>query len=91
MAEDFATRVKRLKFRSRHRGTKELDLVLGAFAERHLDAMSADEVALYEAILEANETELWRWLSGRVPVPREHDNPVMARLLAFDYAPDPCR
>ena len=45
-------RLKRLKFRSWHRGTRELDLLLGPFADRHLDRLSAAELAEYEALLE---------------------------------------
>lgn len=85
MAEDFATRVKRLKYRSRHRGTKELDMLLGRFAERHLDAMTAAEIELYEAILEADEHDIYHWLTGQMPVPAEHDNAVMRRILSFEF------
>lgn len=86
MAEDFATRVKRLKYRSRHRGTKELDMLLGRFAEQHLDGMTGAEIELYEAILEANEHDIYHWLTGQTPVPAEHDNPVMQRILSFEFA-----
>lgn len=86
MAEDFATRVKRLKYRSRHRGTKELDLLLGRFASLHLDAMTPAEIELYEAILEANEHDIYHWLTGQKPVPPEHDNAVMERILSFEFA-----
>jgi len=85
--DDLATRRKRLRYRSARRGTRELDLFLGSFAERHLDALSPAELDRYEAILEANENEIYDWLAGRRPVPQEHDNDVMALLLNFRFVP----
>ncbi len=85
MADDLETRRKRLKYRSLHRGTKELDLLLGAFATRHLAAMSAAEIDSYEAILAADEHAIYGWLTGRAPVPAEHENEVMAKILGFEF------
>ncbi len=85
MAEDLELWRRRLKYRSKHRGTKELDLLLGVFAERRLDVMSARELDLYEAILDADEVDIYAWLVGREEVPPVHDNDVMRRLLAFDF------
>ena len=86
MTEDIELRRKRLRFRSTHRGTKELDLVFGAFAERHLDAMSAGQIARYEAILDADEYDIYRWLTAQAAIPSEHDNDVMAQILSFEFA-----
>ncbi len=83
MQEDLAIRRKRLLYRSWHRGTKELDLVIGGFAKRHLDAMSEDEIELFEAIIEENEVDLYNWLTGKAAVPTRLDNAVMRRLLSF--------
>lgn len=83
MAEDQDIRRKRLRYRSWHRGTKELDLVLGAFADRHLAGLTPGELDDYEAILEADEHDIYGWLTGNRPVPAEHDNAVMAAILDF--------
>ncbi len=85
MGEDLELRRRRLAYRSKHRGTKELDLLLGVFAERQLELMSARELELYEAILEADEVDIYAWLVGREAVPPAHDNDVMRRLLSFDF------
>jgi antitoxin CptB len=87
--DDLATRRKRLRYRSARLGTRELDLFLGSFAERHLDRLAADALDRYEAILEANENDIYDWLAGRRPVPPEHDNEVMALLLNFRFLPAP--
>jgi len=83
MQEDLEIRRKRLRYHSWHRGTKELDLVLGQFAERHLAAMDAAEMILYEAILDENEHDIYAWLAGREAVPVEHDHHIMKMILNF--------
>ena len=83
MLEDLEIRRKRLRYHSWHRGTKELDLVLGQFAERHLAAMDAAEMALYEAILDENEHDIYAWLAGQEAVPVEHDHHIMKMILNF--------
>ena len=87
MQEDLETRRKRLHYHSWHRGTKELDLVLGQFAERHLPAMNETEMTLYEAILDENEHDIYAWLAGREAVPAEHDNHIMRMILDFKLTP----
>lgn len=83
MQDDNDLRRKRLRYRSLHRGTKELDLILGGFAESHLASFNAAELAQYEAIIESDEHQLYRWLTGAEPVPPVLDGPVMRQLLAF--------
>ncbi len=62
-------RLKRLRMRSWRRGTKEMDLVLGPFADACLSAMDPDELALYERMLEENDHDLYAWVSGRSAPP----------------------
>ncbi len=86
MQEELEMRRRRLRYRARHRGTKELDLFVGNFAERHLHAFDGGQIERFEAILEQDEHDIYRWLTGQEPVPPEHDNDVMALLLNFDFA-----
>lgn len=76
-------RRRRLLYRSRHRGTREMDLLIGGFADRYLDAMSGPELEEFERILEFSDPDLFSWLIGGTAVPSECDGPVMARLRAF--------
>jgi len=61
--EDVATRLKRLKMRSWRRGTKEMDLILGPFADTQLAGLTSAELDVYEALLEENDQELYPWIS----------------------------
>jgi len=73
-------RRRRLLFRARHRGTKEADLMVGAFAERHVPGMDEAALTALEAVLEFPDVELTEWLTGRQPIPEEHRSPMLERM-----------
>ena len=83
MAEDLEVRRKRLRYHSWHRGTKELDLVLGQFSEKYLPTMSENDIDLFEAIINENEHDIYAWLAGREPAPEQHENHIMNMILNF--------
>lgn len=73
MSEPQEIRIKRLKMRSLRRGIKEMDLILSAYAEANLAAMSAAELDGYEALLEESDQDLYQWVTGQVPAPARFD------------------
>jgi antitoxin CptB len=75
---------KRLLFRSWHRGTREMDLLLGRFAERHLPTFSARQVVLYGALLEFSDNDLYAWMTQRDRPPAALDHDVMKLLINFN-------
>jgi len=80
-------RRKRLLFRSWHRGTREADLVLGSFADRHLAGFDAAQLDRYEALLAVADPDLFDWIAGRAAPPPAHDHDVTRLLIAFQYTP----
>ncbi len=87
MSEDIEIRRKRLLFRSRHRGTKELDLLIGSFAERHLPNFDAGELDLFENLLTVPDPQMYDWLVGQGRPPAEFDHAVMRLLLDAKFEP----
>lgn len=71
-AEDPESRIRRMTMRSWRRGTKEMDLVLGPFADQHLSAMSPQVLDLYDSLLTENDQDLYAWVSGVLPVPERY-------------------
>ncbi len=80
--ETAENRLKRLTMRSWRRGIKEMDMVLGPFAERHLGDLSQDELQAYDRLLSENDHDLYAWISGRIAPPAEHA-PLLARIAEF--------
>jgi len=81
--ESLEIRRKRLKYRSQHRGTKELDLLLGRFAAARLDALDAAQVDRFEALLEAPSPLVYAWVTGQDAPPPEFDSDVLRLLRDF--------
>ena len=62
-------RVKRMRIRAWRRGTKEMDLILGGHADRHLAAMGDADLDLFEAALGEADHDLYAWVSGAATPP----------------------
>ena len=87
MARSSEIQRKRVMFRCHHTGMKENDLLIGAFAERHLNMLSDEDVDWLEALLLNNDDiDLYKWILRKQPVPPELDHPVMRMLQNFKYA-----
>ena len=81
-----AVRRRRLKFRCWHRGMKETDLLLGRFADAHVDGLDESGIADFEALLEVPDQDIFAWIVGGEPVPDSARTPLLDRLLAFHAA-----
>ena len=84
-AEALATldpRRKRARFRAWHRGMREMDLVMGRFADRELATLPEAELDEFERLMDLPDPEVFDWIAGRSPPPAEHETPLLARLRA---------
>lgn len=81
-------RRKRLRFRAWRRGFKEADLIMGRFAEAHLAEFNESELAEFERLLDAPDTDVYAWITGRDETPANFDGPVMDRLKTFRFDAD---
>jgi antitoxin CptB len=82
-SEGLDTRRRRLLFRSWHRGIREMDLVLGRFADAQIAQLSEAELDDYERLLEIPDQPFFAWVSGAEAVPTEHDTAMFRRLREF--------
>lgn len=76
-------RRRRLLYRSWHRGTREMDLILGRFADAYIADLADPELDDYERLLEVSDVELFEWISGARPVTPHCDTPLFRRLRDF--------
>ncbi len=75
-------RLKRLKIRAWRRGIKEMDLLLGGFADREMAALDEDGLDAFEALMEEADQDLLRWVTGLEPAPEVH------RAMLLRVAPE---
>ncbi|WP_233349867.1 succinate dehydrogenase assembly factor 2 [Henriciella mobilis] len=80
-------RRRKLNFRAWRRGFREMDLIMGQFADQHIGAMSENELQEFERLLATPDWEVYAWIVGNKPVPPNYAGPVLDRLLSFEYDP----
>lgn len=81
--DNISIKRKQLGFRSWHRGTREIDLLLGRFADAHLPEFGEGELAAYDRFLNNSDPDIYNWITGQEPVPPAEDNAVVRLLLDF--------
>ncbi len=81
-------RIKRIRYRSWHRGCKETDIILGNFCDQFIESLTLDELTRFEALLDEDDAEIWSWLTHKTKSPKAEYEPLLERLRHFrDYAP----
>ena len=78
-----AKRRKRLRYHCWHRGTKEMDLLLGRFADAHIAAMNESQLGEMEALLLLPDPDLYNWITGQAPVPDNADSATFRLIKDF--------
>ncbi len=76
-------RRKRLLFRAWHRGTREMDLLMGTYAEAVIETLTEDELTIFEALIEVPDRDLFSWIAQGEPTPSNYDTPVFRALKTF--------
>lgn len=82
------TRLARARFRAWHRGTREADLMIGGFFDRHHASWDADGLAWFEALLEEDDVDVMAWAMGVRPAPERYAGPLLQALEKLDYVPN---
>jgi antitoxin CptB len=85
-AEPIETRQRRALFRATHRGTKEMDWLLGRYATAKVMAMVGDELTRFEALIARPDPDLQRWLMDEGTVPAADVAAEITAIRAFHAA-----
>jgi len=84
-AAPFSSRLLRARFRAWHRGTREADLMIGGFFDRHHAAWGEAELAWFEALLDADDVDVMAWALSAAAAPERFAGPQLAALQRLDY------
>ena len=76
-------RRRKLLFRSWHRGMREMDLIMGRFADDALAELADAELDEFERLMEVPDRELLAWVTGEAEVPAIYDTALFRRLRDF--------
>lgn len=83
--DPMALRLRRAKYRAWHRGTKEADLVVGGFFDRHHQGWDEAALTWFERLMEEQDVDIMAWAFGTAPVPARLDGDLMQALKKLDY------
>ena len=84
--EDISIRRKRLRYRAWHRGTKEMDLILGPFADANVEHYGVVELDRLEALMNEEDPPLLKWVMGQEEPPANVDRDFLALVIADHQA-----
>ncbi|MEM7766273.1 MAG: succinate dehydrogenase assembly factor 2 [Pseudomonadota bacterium] len=82
-------RRRKLRFRAWRRGFREMDLLMGTFADAEIESFDEAGLDEFERLLATPDWEVYAWLIGQKDVPPNHRGPVLDRLIAFRYEAQP--
>ncbi len=79
--------LKRLHWRAHHRGTREADMMIGGFFDRHATGWTAEERTLFNEMLNEQDVDIMAWAIGTQPVPERYGGSLMEAMQRLDYLP----
>jgi antitoxin CptB len=82
---DTSSRIKRLKFRAWHRGTREADYMIGGYFDAYYAAWGEDELDWFEALVDEDDVEIMAWALRTEPVPERYAGALMTAMQKLDY------
>jgi antitoxin CptB len=82
-SEGLDPRRRKVLFRCWHRGMREVDLLLGQFADARIDSLSDEELDQLENFMEAQDADIFSWFAGSKPVDPAYDAPIFLTIKAF--------
>lgn len=81
---DLVTKHRRqLRYRANHRGIKEMDIILGGFADRFIDELDTGDLDVLDTLMEQNDRDLLQWFTGELALPEEFETELFGRISTF--------
>lgn len=77
------SRRRRVLYRAWHRGIREMDIIMGRFADAEIGTMPDPDLDDFERLIEVPDRDLFRWVTGEIETPTNYDTAVFKRLRAF--------
>ena len=78
-------RRRKLKFRAWRRGFREMDLLMGSFADAHIAQMDDAELSEFERLLSTPDWEVYACLIGQKTVPGNYESDLLTRMMTYRY------
>jgi antitoxin CptB len=86
-SEGLDLRRRKLLFRSWHRGMREMDLIMGGFADARVAELNERDLAEFERLIDVPDRDLLAWITGEEAVPPDFDSVLLRDMRAFHLGP----
>lgn len=86
---DLDPRRRKILFRAWHRGMREMDLIMGRFADDTIAGFDDAELDEFERLIEVLDRDLLSWVTGEATVPENYDTELFRKLKAFHHHDKP--
>tara|TARA_R110002020_G_scaffold134027_5_gene299078 strand:- start:2565 stop:2885 length:321 start_codon:yes stop_codon:yes gene_type:complete len=83
---DLDPRRRRILVRAWRRGIREMDLVIGGFADAEIATLSDSELDELELLMAEEDADIFRWVTGEAPIPERFRTAMFTRMRG--YVPD---
>jgi len=84
-------RIKRLRYRAWHRGTREADMMIGGYFDAAHAGWTPDQFDWFEALLEEQDVDIMGWAIGSIPCPPGWEGEMMNAMRRLNYVVVPGR
>ena len=82
-SEGLSERRRKLLFRCWHRGIREMDLIMGGFADAGIATMTDSDLDELERLLDVPDQEIYSWFTGEGLVPPQFNSALFGRIREF--------
>ncbi|MES2905701.1 MAG: succinate dehydrogenase assembly factor 2 [Pseudomonadota bacterium] len=80
-----AAHLRKLRYRAWHRGTREMDLLLGPFADDMLEKLDSQELNDFESLMDVPDGDLQDWILHNMMAPDEFETALLKRIRNFNH------
>ena len=77
-------RKKKILFKCTHRGTKELDMLLGNYVSNHINKLKSKELDYLDVILNFNDMDLFKILSKKKKINEKMNKFFVKKIIKFN-------
>jgi len=79
---DLETYKKKIIYKASHRGSKEMDILLGNFINKYIELFNENELNIFDSILDCDDDDIYQWMIGKKDVPTRYENRVFSLLIS---------
>lgn len=71
---------KKIIYKASHRGSKEMDILLGNFINKYVELFNKNELQQFDLILDNDDDDIYQWILGKTDIPNKYQNRVFFLL-----------